>query len=205
MKARGGVILFKSALGVIETVGLVAAIEAADTGVKAANVKLLGYELTKGHGLVTVKFAGDVGAVKAAVEAGSVAAAKVNKVWSTVVIPRPHDEIEKMIINSDTVGNFKETEKSENEDIEVEDNSEVEDTEVEESSEVKKVEEVINKELTEEIEEETKEELIEGKVEEKIDDVRLNKSDKDVCNICGDPKCPRKKGEPRALCIHNKK
>ncbi len=208
--------MFKSALGVIETVGLVAAIEAADTGVKAANVKLLGYELTKGHGLVTVKFAGDVGAVKAAVEAGSVAAAKVNKVWSTVVIPRPHDEIEKMIINSDTVGNFKETEKSENEDIEVEDNSEVEDTEVEdssevedieieESSEVKKVEEVINKELTEEIEEETKEELIEGKVEEKIDDVRLNKSDKDVCNICGDPKCPRKKGEPRALCIHNKK
>lgn len=190
--------MFKSALGIIETIGLAAAIEAADTGVKSANVKLLGYELTKGYGLVTVKFAGDVGAVKAAVEAGSIAAAKVNKIWSTVVIPRPHDEIEKMINNLDTVGNFKETEKSENEDIEVKD-----------SSEAEEVEEIINKELTEEIEEETieeiKEEVIEEKVEEKINDVYLNKSDKDVCNICGDPKCPRKKGEPRALCIHNKK
>ncbi len=174
--------MFKSALGIIETVGLAAAIEAADTGVKSADVKLLGYELTKGYGLVAVKFAGDVGAVKAAVEAGSIAAAKVNKIWSTLVIPRPHDEIEKLINSLDTVGNFKETEKSENEDIEVEDSSEVK-----------------------EVEEETKEELIEEKVEEKIDNVYLNKSDKNICNICGDPKCPRKKGEPRALCIHNKK
>jgi microcompartment protein CcmL/EutN len=56
MKAkRGCVILFKSALGIIETVGLAAAIEAADTGVKSADVKLLGYELTKGYGLVAVK------------------------------------------------------------------------------------------------------------------------------------------------------
>jgi microcompartment protein CcmL/EutN len=106
----------------------------------------------------------------------------VNKIWSTLVIPRPHDEIEKLINSLDTVGNFKETEKSENEDIEVEDSSEVK-----------------------EVEEETKEELIEEKVEEKIDNVYLNKSDKNICNICGDPKCPRKKGEPRALCIHNKK
>ncbi len=175
--------MFKSALGIIETVGLVAAIEAADTGVKSANVELLGYELTKGDGLVTVKFAGDVGAVKAAVEAGSIAAAKVNKIWSTLVIPRPHDEIEKLINSLDTVGNFKETEKSEDEDIEVEDSSEAEET--------------IDEELTEEVEEEIK--------EEKIEDVYVNKSAKNVCNICGDPKCPRKKGEPRALCIHNKK
>jgi len=184
--------LFKSALGIIETVGLAAAIEAADTGVKSANVKLLGYELTRGYGLVTVKFAGDVGAVKAAVEAGSIAAAKVSKIWSKLVIPRPHDEIEKLINNLETVGNFKKAKKKENEDTEIENDSETNEMEAEDDVSEKSVEEV---------ERETKEEL----VEEKIDDDYLNKSAKDICNICGDPKCQRKKGEPRALCIHNKK
>lgn len=106
--------MVKFALGIIETFGLVAAIEAADTAVKSANVKLLGYELTKGGGLVTVKFAGDVGAVKAAVESASISASKVNRIWSKLVIPRPHDEIEKLIKNSETVGNDEKVKKSEN-------------------------------------------------------------------------------------------
>lgn len=84
------------ALGMVETKGLVGAIEAADAMVKAANVSLVGYEKI-GSGLVTVMVRGDVGATKAAVEAGSVAAAAVGTVVSTHVIPRPHKDTEKII------------------------------------------------------------------------------------------------------------
>jgi hypothetical protein len=89
------------ALGLIETVGLAAAIEAADTAVKAANVKLLGYEKTRGNGMIMVKIVGGVGAVKAAVTAGVMAANRVNEVYSYHVIARPHDEIEALIANVD--------------------------------------------------------------------------------------------------------
>lgn len=89
------------ALGLIETVGLAAAIEAADTAVKAANVKLLGYEKTRGNGMITVKITGDVGAVKAAVTAGVMAANRVNEVYSYHVIPRPHAEIGELIARID--------------------------------------------------------------------------------------------------------
>lgn len=84
------------ALGMVETKGLVGAIEAADAMVKAANVSLVGYEKI-GSGLVTVMVRGDVGATKAAVEAGSAAAAAVGTVVSTHVIPRPHNDTEKII------------------------------------------------------------------------------------------------------------
>ncbi|MCR4892250.1 MAG: BMC domain-containing protein [Lachnospiraceae bacterium] len=84
------------ALGMVETKGLVGAIEAADAMVKAANVYLVGYEKI-GSGLVTVMVRGDVGATKAAVEAGSAAAAVVGTVVSTHVIPRPHSDTEKII------------------------------------------------------------------------------------------------------------
>lgn len=89
------------ALGLIETVGLVAAIEAADTAVKAANVVLLGYEKTRGNGMITVKITGDVGAVKAAVTAAVMAANRVNEVYSYHVIPRPHAEIDPLIARID--------------------------------------------------------------------------------------------------------
>ena len=81
------------ALGMIETTGLVGAIEAADAMVKAANVKLMGKERS-GGGLVTVMVRGDVGAVKAAVDAGAAAAEKVGELKSVHVIPRPHAEVE---------------------------------------------------------------------------------------------------------------
>ena len=84
------------ALGMVETKGLVGAIEAADAMVKAANVSLVGYEKI-GSGLVTVMVRGDVGATKAAVEAGTAAAAIVGTVVSTHVIPRPHADTEKII------------------------------------------------------------------------------------------------------------
>lgn len=84
------------ALGMIETKGLIAAIEAADAMVKAANVELVGYEKI-GSGLVTVMVRGDVGAVKAATEAGAAAAGKVGEVISSHVIPRPHTDVEKIL------------------------------------------------------------------------------------------------------------
>lgn len=121
-------------LGIIETVGLAAAIEAADTCLKSANVVLIGYELTKGGGMAVVKIEGDVGAVNAAVSAAKTAVAKITSVYSSRVIARPSDEIEILIRNKDTVG---------------------------------------YEEIT--------------------------------CNVCGDPKCNRKKGDLRSMCIHYKK
>ena len=84
------------ALGMIETKGLVGAIEAADAMTKSANVSLTGYEKI-GSGLVTVMVRGDVGAVKAAVDAGSAAAEQVGEVVSQHVIPRPHTDVEKIL------------------------------------------------------------------------------------------------------------
>ncbi|HFI0448017.1 TPA: ethanolamine utilization microcompartment protein EutM [Streptococcus suis] len=82
-----------NALGMIETRGLVGAIEAADAMVKAANVSLVGKEQV-GGGLVTVLVRGDVGAVKAATDAGAAAAENVGELVSVHVIPRPHSEVE---------------------------------------------------------------------------------------------------------------
>ncbi len=84
------------ALGMVETRGLVAAIEAADAMVKAANVVLVGSEKI-GSGLVSVMVRGDVGAVKAAVEAGGDAAPKLGEVVALHVIPRPHTDVEKLL------------------------------------------------------------------------------------------------------------
>ena len=84
------------ALGMVETRGLVAAIEAADAMVKAANVELIGTEKI-GSGLVSVMVRGDVGAVKAATEAGSSAATKLGELVAVHVIPRPHADVEKIL------------------------------------------------------------------------------------------------------------
>ena len=84
------------ALGMVETKGLVGAIEASDAMVKAANVTLLGREQI-GSGLVTVMVRGDVGAVKAATDAGATAAQRVGEVVSVHVIPRPHGDVETIL------------------------------------------------------------------------------------------------------------
>ena len=85
-----------SAIGMVETKGFVAAVEAADAMVKAANVTLIG-KTQVGTGLVAILVRGDVGAVKAAADAGAAAAAKVVEVVSVHVIPRPHDEVELLL------------------------------------------------------------------------------------------------------------
>lgn len=86
----------KEALGMVETKGLVGAIEAADAMVKAANVSLMGKEKI-GSGLVTVMVRGDVGAVKAAVDAGAAAAKRVGELFSVHVIPHPHEDVERIL------------------------------------------------------------------------------------------------------------
>lgn len=96
--------MLKKALGLIETEGLACAIEAADTAVKSADVDLVGYELTKGGGLVTVKVTGEVSAVQAAVSSASAAAARIGSVYSTRVIPRPSPGLEMMVFTNETVG-----------------------------------------------------------------------------------------------------
>ena len=83
----------KQALGMVETRGLVGAIEAADAMVKAADVRLIGKERI-GSGLVTVMVRGDVGAVKASVDAGAAAARRIGELVAVHVIPRPHDDVE---------------------------------------------------------------------------------------------------------------
>lgn len=89
----------QEALGMIETRGLVASIEAADAMVKAADVSLVGTEKI-GSGLVTIMVRGDVGAVKAAVEAGVASASRLGEVIATHVIPRPHSDVEKILPQS---------------------------------------------------------------------------------------------------------
>ena len=88
------------ALGMIETRGLVGAVEAADAMVKAANVTLIGKVLV-GGGLVTVMVRGDVGAVKAATDAGAAAAQRIAELISVHVIPRPHEEVELILPKKD--------------------------------------------------------------------------------------------------------
>ncbi len=87
------------ALGMVETRGLVGAVEAADAMVKAANVSLIGSEYV-GGGLVTVMVRGDVGAVKAATDAGAAAAKRIGELISVHVIPRPHENVEMILPKS---------------------------------------------------------------------------------------------------------
>lgn len=86
----------REALGLVETIGFVGAVEASDAMVKSANVKLVGYEKI-GGGYITVMVRGDVGATKAATDAGAAAAKKVGEVVSVHVIPRPHEDISKLL------------------------------------------------------------------------------------------------------------
>lgn len=167
--------MVKNALGLIEVVGLAAGMEAADAAVKSANVELLGYELSKGGGLVVIKLVGDVGAVKAAVDAGAAAAAKVNQVYAKHVIPRPHHELGGIVITKETVGQKPAAKAAANE-------LPSEETDIPE----------------------TVVETVEAKQPAEPGDTvsREPIHPADVCNLCGDPACPRKKGDPRVTCIH---
>ncbi len=211
--------MVKNSLGLIEVVGLAAALEAADAAVKAANVELIGYELTKGGGLVLVKICGDVGAVKAGVEAGSTAARKVNKVWSTHVIPRPNQQLSCILESKETLGVRKQptpiavTEsqviKNENEmteetetqlEISVATETEEEEVEVEAEVQVEGEDDNQEKQVVEIPGSEVSHENSEGNRENGVD--QPEKQPADLCNLCNDPACHRKKGDPEVTCMY---
>ncbi|WPC44386.1 BMC domain-containing protein [Clostridium sp. JS66] len=196
----------KEALGIIETVGMAAAIQAADTCVKSANVELIGYELTKGSGLVTIKIRGNVGAVKAAIDAAKISAAKINKVYAALIIPRPAENIDGIIESEETVGiKSKEVEIKKS----IEEENKVEDiVDVEEKIE-DKVEDndasLDSPRSPEAFQEEKVSNEKEQGEESAHDDSPLNEQENnEVCNICHDPACTRKKGQPKTLCINYK-
>ncbi|WP_018590477.1 BMC domain-containing protein [Terrisporobacter glycolicus] len=166
--------MLRLAIGIIEVIGLSSAIEVADICVKSANVTLIGYELSQGHGMVLIKIEGDVGAVTAAVQASS----KIAKVLNKKVIPRPGDGIECLIKNENTVGY---------EDIYI-------------NTDVDKNDLIINKEEKDkETNKNTKEDM---NKEEENDFKEDSYEEKYTCNLCKDPKCPREKGDLRVNCIH---
>ncbi len=181
------------ALGMIETVGLASAIEAADAAVKSANVTLIGYELTKGGGMVTVKFEGDVGAVKAAVEAGAAAAERIGKVFSRHVIPRPGNGVETIVFSNETVLHNG----SANEDAPLKEENPLYPVQRETSLEPAEASDSVQDEETELETEESEAPPADMLLEAPTANV-------EVCNICKDPICPRQKGDLKSTCIHYK-
>lgn len=171
----------RKAIGLIETIGLAAAIDAADVAVKSANVEVIGTEYTKGDGMVVVKIEGDVGAVNAGVEAARQSASRIGTVFSYKVIPRPSAELELFLPKEEA-----------SEDLEVEDAEEnsIESlalSDIQQTSEPTETEEVPSVEAT--LIKETQE--VEGSDETVI-----------TCNICNDPRCSRKKGDLHMMCLH---
>lgn len=202
--------MVKNALGLIETVGLAAAVEAADAAIKAANVELIGYELSKGGGWVLIKIAGDVGAVKAAIDAAKAAASKVSKVQASHVIPRPHQELSSMLLSKDTVGRKAPEPAPVVEEVpvsaaETADKEEPVDQPVEATEEVVTEETLETLEAVEEVEEPETAEVLEETEEtvlEEADAVDGEGKRSITCNICNDPACNRRKGDPKVTCMH---
>ena len=190
--------MVRQALGMIEAVGLPVAITAADAAVKSANVKLVGYELAKGSGMVLIKVVGDVGAVKAAVEAGSAAAARVGRIVATHVIPRPHQELDCVLLTKETVGTKLETAVEEMPEEQTEMEAE------EEPPIASEPEKNVSEETSAEAEAET---MVEEEFETVEEEQELLSEEPaadpaDSCNLCHDPNCPRRKGDPRNTCLH---
>ncbi|WP_455542161.1 BMC domain-containing protein [Intestinibacter sp.] len=205
------------AIGMIETMGLAAGIEAADICLKSANINLVGYEFARGSGMTVVKIEGNVGAVKAAISAATAALGKLGKVHAQMVIPRPSDSIEMLIRNESTVGYETEKEEisqdnikdeipsDENNDLNQEGSDEKEepdDSDNHDSNEENFEEDEENTEVIDE--DEAEDEESEEDLEDESQDSSQETSKPYTCNICKDPKCPRQKGDLRIYCIHYK-
>ena len=179
----------RQAAGFIEMRGLAAAITAADIALKAANIELVGVELTRGMGYAVVKIQGDVGAVRAAVDAATSARETANYFVAKDIIARPSLDLDALIYSKETKGLLKE------------------ETSLEEKEEVK--EEVVESQVQENTSQdpEEEEERLESPQPDQAEDLKeetpaLEKAKEATCNLCHDPACPRQKGEPRADCIH---
>lgn len=175
----------RQAAGFIEMRGLAAAITAADIALKAANIELVGVELTRGMGYAVVKIQGDVGAVRAAVDAATSARETANYFVAKDIIARPSLDLDALIYSKETKGLLKE------------------ETSLEEKEEV--VESQVQENTSQDPEEE--EERLESPQPDQAEDLKeetpaLEEAKEATCNLCHDPACPRQKGEPRADCIH---
>lgn len=177
----------RQAAGFIEMRGLTAAITAADIALKAANVELIGLELTRGMGYAVVKIQGDVGAVKAAVDAATSAPETVNYFVAKDVIARPSKDLDKLMYTEETQG----LEKEEAKPKETEESKEQEEVKAQEAD------------ASEEVSEETKDSEEKEEADSSTDQSLDEKEEGEItCNLCLDPECPRHKGEPRVECIH---
>lgn len=174
-----------NSIGIVECVGMASALECADAAVKSANVKLLGYELSKGGGMVTIKLMGDVAAVQSAVAAGAAACERIGEVAAKIVIARPHKDLDKIIYSKETVLAYP-PEKADTAIQETTDSTPAGNVPVDEPPAQEPPQEVEDADLAEP-EEEPEEATPQGEA---------------TCNLCGDPACPRQKGEPRIDCIH---
>ncbi len=228
----------QEALGLIETRGLAAAIEAADAATKAANIRLIGYEKTKGGGWIVVKFRGDVGAVQAAVAAGVAAAQRINQVIACHVIARPHNDTEILASTADrgpaaeryqppapVIAPIPAAEPVVAEGPVAAETAaetavviEAPPTAAPAAPELPEAEEgvppaVEEKPVPPQAERE-EEAVAPAPAEEGIAPTGemapppaapaglAEVAGGEVCNLCGDPACPRRKGQPRKLCIH---
>ncbi|WP_269467153.1 BMC domain-containing protein [Candidatus Formimonas warabiya] len=196
-------------IGVIELVGLATAIECADAAVKAAHVRLLGYELSKGGGMVTIKISGNVGAVQAAVAAGTAASARVGTVVSKIIIPRPHRDLDQFILSKETVPAFEaKEEERENGGLAWGPGQESEEFDEGDATPVNPgwVDEEEITEPAERLEEDGASDapLDQNNPGDPSARNEMENSRKATCNICNDPQCPRQKGEPHVNCLHFK-
>jgi len=159
---------------------MAAAIEAADAAAKSANVQIIGIELSKGFGMVTVKIEGDVGAVKAAIQAATAAAERVNRVVSAKVIARPAKSLDMLVFSAETRGKGLDPVPEPLPTPEPEPEPEAVEEKPEKEAKPKKQKLDLAAAMKAEAEE-----LVEP-----------------TCNLCQDVACPRKKGEPHKKCIH---
>ncbi|RKQ29253.1 BMC domain-containing protein [Oceanobacillus halophilus] len=193
-------------LGLVETFGLPVAITAADAAAKSANVRILDYELTKGSGLVTVKFEGDVAAVKAALDAAVAAASRVGKVYSKLVIPRPSNQLHIFTDESEDLP-IEETSKQEEknrdqvEEVNSAEVASIDERDIPETeTDVAPIQETNHANEGQEKEMNSEEQPVTVGIGDQEELVK--KELDEVCNICHDPTCPRRKGDLRSLCIH---
>lgn len=198
----------RQAAGFIEMRGLAAAIRAADIALKSANVELIGVELTRGMGYAVVKIQGDVGAVKAAVDSAISAPETIPYFVAKDVIPRPSLGLDQIVYSEATIGLSKENEEEEpqeaQEDKEIEANKQEEAIEENDKEVKEEVDEGKDQEEDTEEPEENQEDLDEtsGNDKEVEEEQEEETQEEATCNLCHDPKCPRKKGEPRKDCLH---
>ncbi|MGX8700706.1 BMC domain-containing protein [Caproiciproducens sp.] len=180
----------KVAVGAAEFTGLTAAIAFLDAAVKAADVRMTGYEIT-GNGLVTVKLSGNVSAVQAAMDAGLLAAQPIGRAAGHLILARPHEDVGKILYSRDNkIRRSPEPEEESPAAQNVPPESSVESEALSPQPEEEASPGTVGLSETEEI-------------PEPIAQVR-QEPEQAACNLCGDPKCPRTKGQPRRDCIHYK-